>query len=149
MTLKSSFFLILLLFTSALWAEAPAKSSGTTAIEPRTVTAEQLQALQQNDRALIVDIRTEPEWQATGIIPGSQKLQSFNGDGQFDEQKWLADLQKLKATPDQSVILVCRSGNRSRKVGEFLIQQGVPNVYHLNDGIQSWINSGHPVQNQR
>ncbi len=135
MTLKLTLFLLLSLITSTIRAAGLGE-----------VSAEQLQALQQNEHALVIDVRTEPEWQATGIIPGSQKLQSFTRDGQFDSAKWLADLQKLKTSPDQPVILVCRSGNRSSKVGEFLIQQGMPKVYHLTNGIQSWIKSGRPVQ---
>jgi rhodanese-related sulfurtransferase len=153
MTLKSTLFLLLsLLLSPWLWADPRGcvgcdKSSGTlAATEPGQVSAEQLQTLQLNDHALVIDIRTETEWHATGTIPGSQKLQSFNADGQFDTEKWLADLQKLKTSPDQAIILVCRSGNRSSKVGEFLIRQGMPNVYHLNNGMQSWIKSGHPVK---
>lgn len=133
MLLKSIFF-ILSLFAPWLAAE-----------ELGQVSAEQLQAMQQNNNALIVDIRTEAEWQATGVIPNSRKLQSFDSDGKFDSEKWLADLQKLKSTPDQAVILVCRSGSRSSKVGEFLTQQGMHNVYHLSNGIQSWIKSGQPI----
>lgn len=140
MTPKSIIFLLLSSFTLWLWA-------GTTAAaELGQVSAAQLQPMQQNDHALVIDIRTEAEWHATGVIPGSRKLQSFNAEGQFNAEKWLADLQKLKTSPDQPVILVCRSGNRSSKVGEFLVRQGMPNVYHLNNGIQSWIKSGNPVE---
>lgn len=135
MTLKSIIFLLLSLASPWL-----------SAAELGQVSAEQLQAMQQNQQALVVDIRTEAEWQSTGIIPNSMKLQSFNGEGEFDSAKWLADLQKMKTSPEQPVILVCRSGNRSSKVGEFLIQQGMTKVYHLNNGIQSWIKSGHPVK---
>lgn len=152
MTPKSTVFLLLSLFAPGLWADPPGcgecgQLSGTIAAkELGLVSAEQLQTMQQNDHALVVDIRTDAEWHATGIIPNSQKLQSFNSDGQFDSAKWLADLQKLKTSPEQTVILVCRSGNRSGKVGEFLTRQGMPNVYHLNNGIQSWIESGHPLK---
>lgn len=149
---KSTLFLLLSLFTPSLWAEPKAcagcgKSTAASATaELGQVSAEQLQSMQQNDNALVIDVRTETEWQATGVIPGSQKLQSFNSDSQFDAEKWLADLQKLKTSPDQAVILVCRSGNRSGKVGEFLVRQGMPNVYHLNNGLQSWIKSGYPLK---
>lgn len=135
MTLKPT----LALFLSLL-------SPWLAASELGQVSAEQLQAMQQNDRTLVIDVRTEPEWHATGIIPGSRKLQAFNEDGQFDASRWTADLQKLKSWPDQAVILVCRSGNRSGRLGNILIEQGIPNVYHLNHGIQSWIKSGRPVQ---
>lgn len=121
--------------------------SGTLVADSlKTVTPEQLLEMQQNQNALLVDIRTEAEWQATGIISNSRKLQSFDNQGQFDQVKWLAALEQLKSSPDQPVILICRSGNRSGKVGDFLTRQiGMKNVYHLHDGLQSWIKSGHPV----
>lgn len=109
---------------------------------------EQLQTIQNQQSALIIDIRTPAEWQATGIIPNSHKLQGFDSNGQFDVATWTAELEKLKTSPDQSVILVCRSGNRSSKIGEILIKQGQHNIYHLHNGIQGWIQTGHPVQPQ-
>lgn len=119
---------------------------GLQAAELGQVSSEQLQQLQQTQQALVVDIRTAAEWQSTGIIADSKKLQSFDKDGQFDVTAWTAALNGLKTRPDQPVVLVCRSGNRSHKVGQLLVQQGVPNVYHLSNGIQGWITSGLPVK---
>lgn len=114
--------------------------------ELQTVTPEQLLDMQQNQHALVVDIRTAAEWQASGVIANSQKLQSFDPQGKFDQDKWLAELEKLKSSPDQPVILVCRSGNRSGNVGTLLSDKiGMQNVYHLQNGLQTWIKSGHPV----
>lgn len=116
------------------------------AAELQPVTPEQLLDMQQNQQALVIDVRTEAEWQASGIISNSHKLQSFDNNGKFDQDKWLADLEKLKSSPEQPVILVCRSGNRSGKVGALLARQlGMKNIYHLENGLQSWIKSGHPV----
>lgn len=120
--------------------------STVMAAELETVTPEQLLEMQQNQNALVVDIRTEAEWQASGIISNSHKLQSFNNQGEFDPEKWLAALEQMKSSPDQPVILVCRSGNRSGKIGAFLTQQlDMKNIYHLENGLQSWVKSGHPV----
>ncbi|MGY6276977.1 rhodanese-like domain-containing protein [Methylomonas sp. MgM2] len=121
-------------------------SGALLATELQTVTPEQLLEMQQTRNALVVDVRTEAEWQASGIISNSYKLQSFDRQGKFDDEKWLAALEQMKSSPDQAVILVCRSGNRSAKVGTFLTQQlDMKNVYHLENGLQSWIESGHPV----
>jgi len=118
----------------------------TMAADLQSVNPDQLLEMQKNNHALVIDVRTAPEWQASGVISGSLKLQSFDGEGRFDAKKWVAELEKLKSSPDQAVILVCRSGNRSSKVGELLTQQlGMKNVYHLENGLQSWIKSGHPV----
>ena len=112
----------------------------------KTVTPEQLLDMQHNKNALVIDVRTEAEWQSSGLISDSHKLQSFDDQGKFDQEKWLANLEKLKSSPDQPVILVCRSGNRSGKVGAFLTQQkGMSHVYHLENGLQAWLKSGYPV----
>ncbi|PPD35620.1 MAG: rhodanese [Methylomonas sp.] len=121
-------------------------SANLAAGELVAVSPEQLLDMQQQNNALVVDIRTEAEWQASGIIANSHKLQSFDSQGHFDEDKWLADLNKMKSSPDQPVILVCRSGSRSAKVGSLLTQKmGVNNVYHLDNGLQSWLKTNHPV----
>lgn len=132
---------ILCLFLSGLFF-----SANLTAAELIAVSPEQLLDMQQHNNALVVDIRTEEEWQASGIIANSHKLKSFDSQGHFDEEKWLADLNKMKSSPDQPVILVCRSGNRSAKVGSLLTQKlGMNNVYHLDNGLQFWIKTDHPV----
>ena len=114
--------------------------------ELKLLNPEQLQSIQAQQSPLIIDVRTPAEWQATGIIPNSHKLQGFDSNGQFDAVKWTAELEKLKTAPNQAVILVCRSGNRSGKIGEILLKQGQNNIYHLQNGIQGWIQTGHPVQ---
>lgn len=121
-------------------------SSALMATELKTVSPEQLLDMQQNQNALVVDIRTEAEWQASGILSNSLKLQSFDPHGRFDQAKWVAALEQLKSSPDQPVILICRSGNRSARVGDFLTRQlGMKNVHHLQNGLQSWLESGGPV----
>lgn len=133
--LQSVFFLVMIFFNVT-----------TQATDLVPLTPDQLQAYQTEKNALIIDIRTPGEWHSTGIIPNSHKLQGLDGNGNFDAEKWLNELQKFKTSPDQPVVLVCRSGNRSQKIGNLLIQQGQQQIYHLNQGIQGWIQSGHPVQ---
>lgn len=111
-----------------------------------SVSPQQLLAMQQHKKALVVDIRTEAEWQSSGVIPNSHKLQSFDQQGNFDEDKWLSALEKMKSSPDQAVILVCRSGNRSSKIGALLSDKlGMKNIYHLDNGLQSWVKTGHTL----
>lgn len=121
-------------------------SKPSQAAELGLLTPAEALEMQQTKQALIVDIRTAPEWQMTGVIADSVKLQSFDSSGKFDAQQWLSDLKKAQTSPDQPVILVCRSGNRSGKVGELLTKQlGINNIYHLNQGIESWKRSGLPL----
>ena len=107
------------------------------------LSAEQLITMQKKDNALVIDIRTEKEWNTTGIIPDSHKLQFFTATGKYDANKWLSDLNQLKTSSDQAVILVCRSGSRSGMVGNMLAKKmGVKNVHHLSTGIMPWIKAG-------
>ncbi|RLA25954.1 MAG: rhodanese-like domain-containing protein, partial [Gammaproteobacteria bacterium] len=60
---------------------------------------------------------------------------------------WLATVRQLQTTPDQEIILVCRSGGRSGKVGNFLTQKyKLSNISHLENGISSWIKEKRPTE---
>ena len=133
--IKLTLFFICSFFTAFLSAE-----------ELGQLSAEQLIVMQKQDNALIIDIRTEKEWNTTGIIPDSHKLQFFSATGKYDADKWLSDLNQLKTSPDQTVILVCRSGNRSGRAGNILTKKlGIKNVYHLSSGIMPWIKAGNKI----
>ncbi len=120
--------------------------SSIAAEELKNLLAKDLVAMQKEQNALIIDIRTEKEWNSTGIIPGSHKLQFFSSQGKYDIDKWMTELNKLKKAKDQPVVLVCRSGNRSGMVGKMLMEQlQSKNVYHLSSGISSWVLSGNKV----
>jgi len=102
---------------------------------------------QSEQGALVIDIRTPQEWQQTGLIPRSHPLSFFDKNGYSNPEKWLADMQKLKTHPNQKVILVCRSGNRSGKVGRYLTEQlKLPNIAHLSNGMGGWLKDHRPTE---
>ena len=93
----------------------------------------------------IIDIRLQSEWEETGIVPGSQLLTFFDEKGHADAPAWLEKVKPL-ARPDQPVIVICRSGNRTKVVSRFLSQQaGYATVYNVKQGIRGWIAAGGPV----
>ena len=88
----------------------------------------------------IVDIRTKGEWDKTGVIPQSILLTFFDSSGNYDFNKWYADLEKI--TPNyKSIIIICRSGRRSRLVANMINQKYNDIVYDANNGMNSWIKS--------
>lgn len=106
------------------------------------VTSDELQSMLEKG-AVVVDVRTPQEWKTTGVIPGSHPLTFFDSSGQYDKTAWLKSLQPLLAKPDQPIVLVCRSGNRSAMVGQFLTSEaGFDRVYHLEKGIREWSAEG-------
>lgn len=93
----------------------------------------------------VIDIRTEPEWKQTGIIAGSKLMTFFDEKGRADPPAWLEKVKSV-ATPDQPVILICRSGNRTRAATQFLSQQaGYKTVYNVSTGINAWAKEGRPM----
>jgi len=96
---------------------------------------------------LVIDIRTRQEWQNTGIIPGSHPVNFFDQNGNYNTQQWLAEVQKLKSSPDQEIILVCHSGGRSGRVGKLLTENlNMSHVSHLQNGISAWIKEKRPTE---
>ncbi|MFZ4535968.1 rhodanese-like domain-containing protein [Propionivibrio sp.] len=93
----------------------------------------------------IIDIRTAGEWKETGIIAGSRLLTFFDEKGRSDAPAWL-EKAKLVAKPEQPVILICRSGNRTRAATQFLSQQaGYKTVYNVSGGLNAWAREGRAV----
>lgn len=92
--------------------------------------------------ALVVDIRTPPEWAQTGVIEGAELIE-------FDFDHPNTFLPKIAAdlADGGDLILYCRSGNRSQVVGEFLAKQ-IPNrIISIEGGIKKVIANGYrPVR---
>lgn len=93
----------------------------------------------------VIDIRLQSEWEETGIVAGSKLLTFFDDKGKVDAPAWLEKLKPI-AQPNQPVIVICRSGNRTKAVSQFLSQQaGYATVYNVRQGIKGWIAAGGPV----
>jgi rhodanese-related sulfurtransferase len=93
----------------------------------------------------VVDIRTQAEWEDTGIVNGSKLLTFYDERGRVDPAAWLEKLAPI-AKPDQPVIVICRSGNRTKDVSQLLSQQaGYTKVYNVKSGIKGWIKEGGAV----
>lgn len=93
----------------------------------------------------LVDIRTEGEWKQTGIVPGSRLITLFDERGRADAPAWLQKINGV-ARASQPVIVICRSGNRTRAASQILAEQGgYQKVYNVRDGIRSWVGEGRPL----
>ena len=93
----------------------------------------------------VIDIRTAPEWRETGVVPGSHPLTFFDEKGNSDPAAWLAQA-RLVAKPGDPVIVICRSGNRTKEVSRLLSQKaGYSKVYNVKDGILAWMKEARPV----
>jgi len=88
--------------------------------------------------ATIIDVRREDEWRDTGVIDSSHLLTFFDAQGNYDAESWIRDLESIVSS-DEPVILICRSGNRTKTISHWLSEkQGYARVFNVTDGILSW-----------
>ena len=87
----------------------------------------------------IVDVRSSSEWNQTGVIPTSILLTFFDKEGNYDLDKWYEKLL-LEIEEGEPIILICRSGNRSRIIAEMMDKEFDNIIYNAKRGITSWIN---------
>ena len=97
-------------------------------VDPQTVA-------QIKDRADVVvfDVREQVEYDE-GHIPGVTLIPL----GEVANR--LSEIPK-----DKTVIMTCRSGNRSGQATDFLRQNGYTNVHNMEGGIVAWQQAGLPV----
>ena len=92
----------------------------------------------------LIDVRLPEEWQQTGVVEGSIKLTAFDRQGRF-LQSFLDGLQEA-VTPDEEVLLICRTGNRTASLSQWLATDGgYDNVVNVQKGITDWIAEGRDV----
>ncbi len=85
--------------------------------------------LQADDNAVILDVRTEDEWN-DGIIPNAINIDIYKGQG-FIYQ--VEELDKSK-----NYYVYCRSGGRSAQACSIMNQMGFENAYNLMGGFSEW-----------
>lgn len=92
----------------------------------------------------IIDIRTEPEWKETGIVENSIPITFFDTQGRYDAQAFVNELNK-HVKKEREFALICRTGNRTVAVSEFLSKQGYK-VINIKGGIKQLISQGYTTE---
>ena len=86
----------------------------------------------------IVDVRRSAEWDQTGVIPNSILLTFFDEEGNYNFDEWYKKLQ-LEINVTDQIILICRSGKRSKVVANMIDEKFNTIIYNAQSGINSWI----------
>jgi rhodanese-related sulfurtransferase len=84
---------------------------------------------EEDDDSLILDVRTEDEYN-DGIIPNAINIDFYKG------QDFITELEKLDK--NLNYFVYCRSGARSGKACEIMNELGFENAYNLSGGILDW-----------
>jgi len=96
-----------------------------------------------NSGIKIIDIRTEGEWKQTGIVKDSIPITFFDERGNYDAQKFLNTLSG-HIQKDEEFALICRTGNRTTAVSDFLGKNGF-NVINLKGGVKRLTQQGYKL----
>ncbi len=102
-------------------------------------------------RAVLVDIRSSMEYLFVGHPRGAVHV------AWIDEPDWdinpdfareikklmLGGLSAADAGGEAPVILICRSGKRSKEAGDLLVSEGLSNVYHIDEGFEGERDDNH------
>ena len=113
----------------------------------KTIDSEKLEKLIK-ENAVALDIRLDNQWKKTGVIEGSFQETAFDINGKFNV--YLMDkVRALAGSESQEVelIFISHDGKTAEILGNaFAEDLGFTNVYVLDGGIQSWINSNKPLE---
>ena len=123
--MKSIFLAILILALSAC-------SSGNAADK---VSLQQARIDHEAGRALLIDIRETREHQ-TGVAQGALLLPM----SQLPQKQSL-----IPKNPEQPVLLICNTQNRSKASLAKLKEQGYQNIKYVDGGMSEWASKGWPM----
>ncbi len=94
------------------------------------------QVLTQNPYTTILDVRTPSEF-SLGHIEYAQNLDAYDPD---------LTLKLNTLDKDLHYYVICRSGNRSRKVTNKMKKLGFTNYYNVLGGMLAWERAGYPIE---
>jgi rhodanese-related sulfurtransferase len=117
------------------------------------VTPEEAHRLREAGAAVIVDVRTPPEYAQVGHVPGTPLIVWPRSGGRAELQAFL-DALRAKFGPADKLLFICRSGVRSHYAAELAAHAGYENAYNVLEGFEGeygagtngWKAAGLPVE---
>jgi hydroxyacylglutathione hydrolase len=100
------------------------------------ISPQQASKIVASDNAIIIDVRTQEEWDA-GHIPGAIHIPLSEVKGRLDD---------FKIYEDKTLVMQCHSGKRSAKAANILLDAGFNNVSNLKGGIMAWKAEKLPIE---
>lgn len=93
----------------------------------------------------VVDIRRAEEWRQTGVLTGAKRITFVDQRGKLTPE-FVPEFTKAVGK-DEPVVLICRTGNRTRIAAKLLTEQlGYTKVYNVTHGMVRWAKDARPVE---
>lgn len=100
------------------------------------------QLLESEPEAMLVDVRTTPEWKYVGVAdlsslgrqPALISWQAYPDMG--INPSFVEEVKRVAGGEDRPLVFICRSGARSRAAAIALTQAGASRAYNLTGGFE-------------
>ena len=102
---------------------------------PKVVSLEAAREALDKSSAIVIDIR-EPNEHATGVAKGAKLIPM----SQLSQR-----IKEVPQSPDQPVLLICNTQNRSSRAAEQLRAAGYSNISYVNGGMSQWATRNWPM----
>jgi phage shock protein E len=99
----------------------------------QTIDVQTVADVMNRSDVVLIDVREQVEYDA-GHIPGVTLIPLGEIASRMSE-----------IPTDKTVIVTCRSGNRSEQAADFLRANGFDNIHNMAGGILAWERAGLPV----
>jgi rhodanese-related sulfurtransferase len=120
--------------TESILQRAAARARDTGVPYAGLVTPDEAQRL-ASAGARIVDVRTRPEWELVGHVPGSVLVEWQRYPDGARNDRFLDELAEI-ADPDDAVLFLCRSGQRSHHAAAAAAGAGYARAFNILEGFE-------------
>jgi rhodanese-related sulfurtransferase len=99
---------------------------------------EAYQRLQGNAAAVLIDVRTQPEWTFVGV-PAVERLVRLSWQVFPEMQvnsRFVEEVEQMGLPKDSEILCICRSGARSSSAASALTDAGYSNCWNVAEGFE-------------
>jgi rhodanese-related sulfurtransferase len=106
---------------------------------------EAFEVLQADSKALLIDVRTKPELDLVGRVPGAINVEWAFYPGMVANENFaaqlVAELNQHKVNKDSVLIFLCRTGGRSNNAAVVAASLGYTQSYNTLEGFEGEANA--------
>ena len=110
-----------------------------------------LQMIENDPRAILIDIRSSMEYLFVGHPVGAVHLPWIDEPDWLINPHFVPEVRKLllggvvcdSEEGCAPIVLICRSGKRSHEAGEVLLDAGLSNIFHIDEGFEGDLDEHH------